>query len=77
VLELGTKYPTLSHLPWHITNVIMLMFMDHLCKGHTILNTTVSGKTIKKYLIEVVDYWIEHGSSSVVIQVWLQPVGNV
>jgi hypothetical protein len=28
-----------------------------------ILNTTVSGKTIEKYLIEAVDYCIEHGSS--------------
>jgi hypothetical protein len=39
------------------------MFVDHLCKGHTILITTVSGKTIEKYLIGAVDYCIEHGSS--------------
>jgi hypothetical protein len=63
VLELGIKDPTLSYLPWHIANVIMFMFMDHLCKGHTILNTTVSGKTIEKYLIKAVDYCIKHGSS--------------
>jgi hypothetical protein len=41
----------------------MFMFVDHLCKGHTILNTTISGKTIEKYLIRAVDYCIEHGSS--------------
>jgi hypothetical protein len=63
VLKLGINDPTLSHLPWHIANVIMFMFVDHLCKGHTILNTTVSGKTIKKYLLEAVDYCIEYGAS--------------
>jgi hypothetical protein len=41
----------------------MFMFVDHLCKGHMILNTTVSGKTIEKYLNEAVDYCIEHGST--------------
>jgi hypothetical protein len=64
VLELVIKDPsTLSHLPWHITNVIMFKLVDHLWKGHTILNTTISGKTIEKYLIEAVDYCIEHGST--------------
>jgi hypothetical protein len=56
VRELGIKDPTLSHLPWQRANVVMFMFVDHLCnKGHMILNTT--------YLNKAVDYCIEHGST--------------